>query len=66
MTPMKLIVWLLAVFIGAVGWLVVSAVLSNVYGLPRASYAEALGMQVAVQMILHMTAVALGLAVKED
>lgn len=66
MTPLKLLVWFLAVFLGAVGWLVVSAVAANVYGLPRASYSEALAMQVAVQIILHMTAVALGLAAKED
>lgn len=57
---LRVTVWLLASFVGAAGWWIASGVLSGLYGLPRASYGQALGVQVAAQLILQSVVVAFG------
>lgn len=57
---MRVTVWLLAAFVGALGWWIASGVVSSLYDLPRASYGHALGMQVGVQVILQAVVLALG------
>ncbi len=58
--PARLSVWLVAIFVGAFGWWLGSGVMSRLAEWPRASFGQALGLQISFQLIVHMMFVGLG------
>ena len=64
--PARMTVWLVSIFVGALGWWMASGIATELFGWPRASYGQALGVQFSVHLIAHSFFIALGSLVREQ